>query len=769
MAISTVCPSCQKVYKLDESLQGKTVRCRACQSSFTVPPLSRQPSRDHDKRPTDDRISMSSRQGNAAGRASRDDEKPQRRPAERRTPRDSKDSHQGKNLLPILLGVGAAVLVLGGLVAGGVVFAVLSMNKSSEPLAGPVAMVANEPPGVPVGGQGDAVPGRGAIPAAGLPAQPPKRFEAANPPRSPAQPLNADEPAIPAGPVPKEMAAAVVQKVKRSTAYLRVTLPGGDVAQGSGFFALERDLVITNAHVVGMLRSSSPPRRVEVVIHSGEAGEAKLAGTLLGIDRANDLAVLRVQGDSSRLPPPLAVGNAEELVETQNVYIFGFPFGAQLGKNITVSTSSISSLRRGDGGALKQVQVNGGMNPGNSGGPVTDARGVVVGVSVAGISGTQINFAIPANFIRPFVERSKSNPLDLTAPPGPVARKDPPAGMAAGAGLEGDLAALKGTWESGSVGADGGGAAGTVKLSISPQPGGRGGRIRLEIATKQGGRTTSSTSNYAFTLEQKGDERLLVTTIRRGARGTVRGMVFIYRFEGDQLILTGAIASTRVTYSLKNVALRRTSTEPQEAVAENPPKPANPAPASPPKEDSGNDSAAALKISGDVYAFVEEAVREKRLADVDIRGFTLNKSTYRDVCDKGVLIGFQMGLGKFVNKDVVKSLRPIFLTKSGAKFGKWIGQVPPAAITIKAKPGYVVSGLSVRTSLSIDAITITFAKLGKDGLDLSDTYESKMTGGNAGRPAMIGGKGALFVGVTGHLGNDGSPCSLGLVAVLPKD
>lgn len=767
MSIRTVCPSCQKAYNLDDSIQGKTVRCRECQARFVVPAQSRPERRDDSSRATDDRISKSSRPANAAGRASRDDEKPSRRLAERRAHREDNDSQGSKNMLPIFLGVGAAVLVLGGFIVGGVVFFLFGTNKSSNSLGGPVAVVANEPPPAVAGGKVDAPPAGPAFkPVADLPADPPKGAGAVMPAALADEPPKEAEAPIPAGPVPKEMATDVVKKVKQSTTYLRVTLPGGEVAQGSGFFAIERGLVITNAHVVGLLRSNNLPRRVEVVVHSGEAGEMKLAGTVVGLDRENDLVVLRVQGDLSRLPPLLPVVSAAELVETQNVYIFGFPFGAQLGKNITVSASSISSLRRGDNGVLKQVQVNGGMNPGNSGGPVTDARGVVIGVSVAGISGTQINFAVPAGFIRPLVERSKTTPLDLTQPVGPLVRNGQPAGQAPSSDLKEDLAALKGTWQSGTVSADEGAAKGTLKLSISPNADGRSGRIQVEIAAKQGGRTASSKSSYAFTLEQKGNERLLVTTIRRAARGTVRGMVFIYRFDGDQLILTGAIASARLTYSLKNVSLRRTSAEPEQAAAAKPADPASPAPAA---GGSGKGSPAALKISGDVFAFVQEAVRAKRLADVDIRGFTLNKNTYRDVCNNGVLVGFQFGLGKFVNNDIVKSIRPIYSTKGGLKFGNWYGPVPAVPITIKAKKGYVVSGLSVRTALSLDAITVIFAKLGKDGLDLKDTYNSETVGGNGGRPSTIEGKGALFVGVTGHQGNDGAPCSLGLVAVLPKE
>lgn len=214
-----------------------------------------------------------------------------------------------------------------------------------------------------------------------------------------AEPLPVAE--LPRGPVPDRIEAAALRKAKQATVYLRVHLPNGETAEGSGFFSLAPGIVTTNAHVLGMLRAdSTPPSSVEVVVHSGEPGEMKRIGTVLGVDRTNDLAVLRIQGDHANLPPPLAVDSATNLLETQKVYIFGFPLGAELGKNITVSESSVSSLRRDDSGQLHEVQVNGGMHPGNSGGPVTDARGVVVGVSATGIHGTQLKFAIPGDLVK---------------------------------------------------------------------------------------------------------------------------------------------------------------------------------------------------------------------------------------------------------------------------------------------------------------------------------------------------------------------------------
>jgi S1-C subfamily serine protease len=192
--------------------------------------------------------------------------------------------------------------------------------------------------------------------------------------------------------------AATLKAVKSATVLLNVTQPDSETVQGSGFFAVEPNLVLTNAHVLGMLRPEGrPPQRIDVVVRSGQPDEKTLPGQVLGVDRSTDLAVLRVTGKD--LPEPLRVVSAKDLTETQTVYVFGFPFGKELGKEITVSSSSVSSLRRDGSNTLPKVQVNGGMNPGNSGGPVVDPEGRVVGVAVSGIRQTQINFAVPGDYV----------------------------------------------------------------------------------------------------------------------------------------------------------------------------------------------------------------------------------------------------------------------------------------------------------------------------------------------------------------------------------
>jgi S1-C subfamily serine protease len=314
-----------------------------------------------------------------------DDEVPRRRPTrsrdededeedERPRKKEKPKPKQEGSALPVVLiagGLGAVLLV--GAVVGVVMWLLRAPGNSSSNLR----VVGQQPPIRPLDGQGG-----GMIGMPGMPGRP----------------------GMPGGPdpgLPVELAADTIEKVRQATVYLRVDLPNGDIAQGTGFFAMERGIVVTNAHVLGMLGpDSQPPNSVAVAINSGERDELKLTGAVVGVDRHNDLAVLRVAPPPGRQPTPLQIDPSGKLGFLQKVYIFGFPLGAALGKNITVSPSTISALRNDESGALHRIQVNGGMHPGNSGGPVTDSRGMVIGVSVSGIPGTPIAFAIPAYIVK---------------------------------------------------------------------------------------------------------------------------------------------------------------------------------------------------------------------------------------------------------------------------------------------------------------------------------------------------------------------------------
>jgi S1-C subfamily serine protease len=398
------CPSCNATYSLDENCRGKRIRCRQCQEAVTVPIA----------------VKTAAPQPKAAGHgaiAAETTPRPARAPVSHRPdPHDREEETVAVKrqapaggsrwaLLLILGGVGAvALLVLVAAVGVGAFFLLRSppQAKTTETSK----QVANVPIHNPGTKDENGKPGPTTS----------KETTKENP-----KVITKEDPKN-GGPGGQFDPKALV-KVKRATVYLKVTLNNGTTAEGTGFFAMEPGIVLTNAHVLGMLQPNSPgPRNVEIVANSGEKDELKLMALVLGVDRRHDLAVVRVQGEEKPLPAPLPVElDMTNLIELQKVYIFGFPLGAGLGKEITVSESSIASLRKDADGLLYQIQLNGGLHPGNSGGPIVDSRGVVIGVAVAGIKGTTINFAVPGEKIQgmlhgrvqdthlgePFVEQQK--------------------------------------------------------------------------------------------------------------------------------------------------------------------------------------------------------------------------------------------------------------------------------------------------------------------------------------------------------------------------
>ncbi|QEL15663.1 S1 family peptidase [Limnoglobus roseus] len=171
---------------------------------------------------------------------------------------------------------------------------------------------------------------------------------------------------------------AALDAVKKATVRLRVFLGNGKIAQGSGFFAGEPSVILTNASTLGMLDPSSPPpEKIEVNLD----GTRPVEGTVLGIDGVANLAAVRVAGDD--LPPPVKFGKAAGVTETQDVYILGYTpvKDREQGKDLTVVKSSVSGLRKLASGVPSQLLISGGTNFGNSGGPILSSAGDVIGVA----------------------------------------------------------------------------------------------------------------------------------------------------------------------------------------------------------------------------------------------------------------------------------------------------------------------------------------------------------------------------------------------------
>jgi S1-C subfamily serine protease len=162
--------------------------------------------------------------------------------------------------------------------------------------------------------------------------------------------------------------------------------PGGSGGTGSGVLYTPDGYILTNAHVV------RDARHVEVGLTDGSTHRA----TVLGTDRATDLAVLRASIPGSPLPYA-RLGDSARLRVGQLVIAIGNP----LGFSSTVSTGVVSALgrsMRGQGGRLLEniIQSDVALNPGNSGGPLVDSGGRVVGINTAMIMGAQgLSFSVP--------------------------------------------------------------------------------------------------------------------------------------------------------------------------------------------------------------------------------------------------------------------------------------------------------------------------------------------------------------------------------------
>jgi len=197
-------------------------------------------------------------------------------------------------------------------------------------------------------------------------------------------------------------AVAVAAALDRSVATIVVSTSvpnrfGGSstgTAEGSGFVISNSgstSYLLTNNHVVEGASS------VEVILNTGRS----LAGTVVGTDSIDDLAVVSVSGGNL---PTVTFGRSADLQVGQSVVAIGSPLGNQNSVTSGVISALHRSITAGDQGSANTenlsdvLQTDAAINPGNSGGPLADLGGRVIGVNVATSSnGTNVSFAIPSD------------------------------------------------------------------------------------------------------------------------------------------------------------------------------------------------------------------------------------------------------------------------------------------------------------------------------------------------------------------------------------
>ena len=203
-----------------------------------------------------------------------------------------------------------------------------------------------------------------------------------------------------------DLLAQLAERLKPALVHVRVRRPPQPPAEGkeppqqppdeprritgSGFIVRDDGLIVTNAHVV------SGAERIQVRLADGRRFDARLVGK----DSRVDLAVLQIEG--VRGLPVLPLGDSNAVRVGEFVLALGNPFGLDQ----TVSFGIVG--RKGapvdmPSPGFDFIQTDAAVNPGNSGGPLVNMAGEVIGVNSRAVRGGSIGFAIPANLVRSLI------------------------------------------------------------------------------------------------------------------------------------------------------------------------------------------------------------------------------------------------------------------------------------------------------------------------------------------------------------------------------
>ena len=467
----------------------------------------------------------------------------------------------------------------------------------------------------------------------------------------------------------------------------------------------------------GQKKKSETRTKVTVVLNSGQSDEITSPAEIVAFDPEADLAVLRITGVRN-LPAPLDITQDPPVAETQPVFILGFP-GGRKGKaenpTVNLARGSISGLRYDSSKRLTDVHMNGEVNPGNSGGPVIDVQGRLIGVAVASVRDKQIGFAVPTAQLNEMFKGSVL--LSGVVSARKVANK---------AQLRGEL------WLLGRGGAVRDHKAITILVDAGEpfdlasgeflavarltDPMLKLGTVTLHYAPVAAGAAKTFETKplpNAQTVPFELDEQFGIAKFKLPP-GTTAEQAFAY-----QVSYTNADGQTQ--YTQPHVVEVKTI-EPQAA---------NTAPISRPGTGSrpigpGRSGLANAKV-GEETEIV--AAKGKKVPP-----------NYRRAEAGKPMLGISWTPGFWAGEKCLRSLAPIYDRPENQ-----------SASQVVAKPGYAVGAITVKTKNFINGIQITFMKLAADGksLDPKDSYTGPWMGPHevGVDETVVGGNGRLVIGL----------------------
>ncbi len=175
--------------------------------------------------------------------------------------------------------------------------------------------------------------------------------------------------------------------------------PDGRAALGSGFIISEDGYIATNKHVIDQAD------KISVITADGKVYEAELVGT----DDKTDIAVIKIEIDKKL--QPVEFGNSDKIRVGDWILAIGNPFG--LGSSVTAGIISAKSRDIADGPYDDYLQTDASINQGNSGGPMFDTEGKLIGINTVIFSQTGnssgVGFALPSEQAEWVIDQLKKN------------------------------------------------------------------------------------------------------------------------------------------------------------------------------------------------------------------------------------------------------------------------------------------------------------------------------------------------------------------------
>ena len=178
---------------------------------------------------------------------------------------------------------------------------------------------------------------------------------------------------------------ALTRALRSLTGATQPTASEADEADstGTGFIVRTNGYILSNAHVV------AGAKKLQVVLHDGSVHDAKLIES----NTYKDLALLKIDAPGLVAAP---LGDSTSVEPADAVMVLGYPLGTALGSGVSVYEGKVNAVRKEED--VPKFQIDATVNPGNSGGPLINDRGEVIGVVVSKVKtevAERIGFAIP--------------------------------------------------------------------------------------------------------------------------------------------------------------------------------------------------------------------------------------------------------------------------------------------------------------------------------------------------------------------------------------